>query len=95
MENATAQNKPARSFVRPISAESARKLSLRLCATLGTPESSAWSHESRWFTEATWRFRVQDGSPWAQLGFGKTRKMVTLATRDGVPTFLHVYLSAS
>jgi len=82
-----------KTYVRPISPVSARKLSLRLCATLGTPESTAWAHDGRWFTESTWRFRTDDGSAWARLGHGPTRKMVTLATRDGVPSFMHVYIS--
>ena len=87
--------KQARSWVRPISADAARKLSVRLCAKLGTPESASWSHESRWHTEATWRFRADDGSAWSRLGFGPTRKLVTLATKDGVPTFVHVYVCAT
>jgi hypothetical protein len=82
-----------KTYVRPITADWARKLSLRLCATLGTPESAAWSHDSHWHTEITWRFRTNDGSAWSRLGFGPTRKMVTLATRDGVPSFMHVYIS--
>ena len=82
-----------KSYVRPISPHSARLLSLRLCAKLGTPESSAWSCQNRWHTESTWRFRTDDGSAWSRLGHGPTRKMVTLASRDGVPQFMHVYIS--
>jgi hypothetical protein len=74
-----------------IKAESARKLSRVLMAKLGPPEGGSAGCD-HWGTEYqfTWRYRHNDGSTWAKLGFGPTRKMVTLSRfepKNGTPVF--------
>lgn len=84
-------------FTREISAPCARRIALSLVAKLGTPEGSSWSERGgQWCTETTWRYRRPDGSPWARLGYGATRKMVTLSRNDSRPDVvrLHVYVTA-
>lgn len=63
-----------------ISAEAARKLSRILSAKNGSPEGGSPGCDRRGTEyQWTWRYRVNDGSAFARLGFGPTRKMVTLS----------------
>jgi hypothetical protein len=65
-----------------ISREIATRISRNLVKRLGTPEGSNWSRNGAWFTETTFRFRLDDGSAWARLGMGPTRRMVTMQHND-------------
>lgn len=66
-------------MMKAISAQSAAKLSKILIAKLGTPEGGSPACDIYGTTyESTWRYRRDDGTSWSKLGFGPTRKMVTL-----------------
>ncbi len=43
----------------------------------GSPNCDFWGTE--W--QLTWRYRKDDGTTWARMGYGPTRKMVTLSER--------------
>ena len=60
----------------------AQKLSQKLCKKLGTPEGNSGCYMGKWLTQSTWRYRRDDGSNWARLGYGPTSKMVTLSTAE-------------
>ncbi len=60
----------------------ASRIERNLFARLGQPETSSASDLGEWITEATFRFRLDDGSTWARLGMGPTRKLVTLSYSD-------------
>ena len=65
----------------PISATQALKASRILTAKLGTPETESGfiaGGTSHHFSQALWRFRRDDGTPEARLGFGATRKTVSI-----------------
>jgi len=65
-----------------ISENSARKMSRVLMSKLGQPEGGDACCD-HWGTEwqSTWRYRHDDGTTWARMGYGPTRKMVTLSER--------------
>lgn len=67
---------------RLISRAIASRIERNLLARLGQPETSSASDLGHWITEATYRFRRNDGSAWSRLGFGPTRKLVTLSYDD-------------
>lgn len=71
----------------PISATQAFKASRVLTAKLGMPETASGfitGGTSHYFSQSSWRFRRDDGSPLARIGFGPTRKMVSI-TKDEKP----------
>lgn len=83
----------------PISAAQAFKAHRVLCAKLGTPETQSGfitGGTSHYHASASWRFRFDDGSPEARLGFGPTRKMVTITSDEkcGQTSYaLHIHIN--
>ncbi len=73
-------------MTRTIPVTVAARIASRLGSTLGNPETSTGSLLGVWHSGMTWRFRRNDGSPWSRLGFGPTRKLVTLSHRDDQKT---------
>lgn len=60
----------------------ASRICAKLTALLGSPETSSGMVNGVWCCDAAWRFRRDDGSTWARLGMGPTRKMVQLVWND-------------
>lgn len=82
--------------MKQISAESAIKLSRALTAKLGVPEGSGGAllgAVSTWEHCTSWRYRTDDGSGWARLGYGPTRKTVTLTSREKAGYSAEYFLS--
>jgi len=83
----------------PISAAQASKASRVLCSKLGTPETSSGfvtGGTSHYHASASWRFRHDDGSPESRLGFGPTRKMVTITSDEKggeISYAIHVHIN--
>jgi hypothetical protein len=73
-----------------ISEQSAKKLCHVLTRKLGTPEGgSPASFMGRTEYEHSWRYRLDDGTALARLGYGPTRKMVTLQTITTAVSTIH------
>ena len=66
-----------------LSETQARKLGRVLTHKCGSPEGGSpacFMGRTEW--QWTWRYRIDDGSALARLGFGETRKMVTLSETE-------------